>query len=71
MTTRVRFVEAVVEPDVAVTVIVYVPAGVPVAGGGGVDELPPPQPTSTVAAAIGIRMRQSDRATRAKRMRLG
>src|SRR6202012_313707 len=60
----------VVVPDVAVTVIAYVPAGVPVAGGGGGVELdPPPQPTRTVAAAIGISMRQIDSARRRVRAR--
>ena len=33
------------------------------------DELPPPQPTSTVAAAIGMRMSASDNATRSARAR--
>ena len=36
LTTNVSVVLCVKLPDVAVTVTVYVPAGVPVEGGGGV-----------------------------------
>ena len=57
-------------PDVAVTVIMYVPAGVPVTGGGVVELEPPPQPTISVAAVMGISTRHAESATRAKRRRL-
>lgn len=67
-TTTVRLVLWLRLPEVAVTVTVYVPAGVPgVAGGGDVEdgedgeagELPPPQPTkspnpSAKAACSGL-----------------
>ena len=39
-------------PDVAFTVIVYVPASVPVTGGGVVELPPPPQPGSATIPAI-------------------
>src|SRR5437762_2772682 len=38
-------------PDVALTTIVKVPAGVPVTGGGVVELLPPPQPGNARTAA--------------------
>ena len=56
-------------PDVAVTVIVEVPAGVPVAGGGVVELEPPPQPPISVAATIGISTKHAESATRAMRRR--
>src|SRR5580692_7842633 len=57
-------------PEVAVTVIMYVPAGVPVTGGGVVELEPPPHPTISVAATMGISTRHAESATRAKRRRL-
>ena len=56
-------------PDVAVTVIVEVPAGVPVVGGGVVELDPPPHPPIKVAAAMGMSTRQTDNAIRANRRR--
>jgi hypothetical protein len=47
-TVSVTLMVCTSEPDWAVTVIVYVPAGVP-AGGGGAVTPPPPQPEITVA----------------------
>jgi hypothetical protein len=44
LTVKVRPDWCVTDPDVAVTVTVYIPAGVPGGGGGGVD--PPPHPTA-------------------------
>lgn len=39
------------EPEVAVTVTTYEPAGVPVAGGGGGGALPPPPPQPMICSA--------------------
>jgi len=45
----VKVVECCSEPDVPAAVMVYVPAGVPGRGGGGVLALPPAQPATCIA----------------------
>ena len=50
LTVNVRVDWCVTDPDIAFTVTVYVPAGVPEDGGGGVVPPPHPSPARTVAS---------------------
>jgi hypothetical protein len=65
-TTTVTIVAAVSAPDVAVMVMRYVPAGVPLTG-GGVEPPPPPHPatkhsTASIASGRRVRRRRGDAA---------
>ena len=53
-TVNVTVVVCTSEPDVAVTVIIDVPAGVPVGGGGAVPPPPHPEMASSAATMMNI-----------------
>ena len=70
----VRFVVWVKEPEEAVTVTVYVPAGVALLGGGGgggaMDEPPPPQPLINASTVRRTPTESRENERRLKRGRL-